>query len=96
MSEELTGQGNARDVAAKLSAAQEAEDFGWLMGDAHGRRIVYGMLTRAGIWRSSYNDSPLAMAFAEGRRNEGLTLLNTVMKHSKLEYQTMIAEACHD
>lgn len=62
----------------------------WLMSGPRGRRIVWRALERAGVFRTSYSSDALAMAFAEGARNEGLRLLAAV-QHLP-EYSLMAPE----
>lgn len=51
-----------------------------------GRRFLYALIEDAGVFRSTFNESPLLMAHAEGQRERGLRLL--------LELQEHHAEAC--
>lgn len=63
---------------AKRRAREEAEDFRWLVGNKRGRRIVWRMLERAGVFRTSFETNAMATAFNEGRRDFGLYLLTSV------------------
>lgn len=76
----------------KLAAKVEEEDVKWLMSNKRGRRIVYRLLERAGVWRLSFNTNALQMAFNEGNRNEGLALFAKVMAHCPEHYATMVKE----
>ncbi|OAM43494.1 hypothetical protein A7Q01_00095 [Eikenella sp. NML96-A-049] len=64
-----------------------------LMKLAAGRRVVWRLLEQAGVWRSVFNPEPVRMAFAEGRRNLGLWLLDWVMRECPDEYDLMMREA---
>jgi len=77
---------------AALAAEAEKADVQWLMGNAQGRRIVWRSLKRAGIYRCSFRTDALAMAFEEGRRNEGLKLLDQISTLCPEQYLTMIKE----
>ena len=81
---------NARNKQAEKS---EIEDVKWLMGNARGRRILWRMLDRAGVFRLSFNTNSMTMAFAEGARNEGLRLLATIHTACPDLYPTMLKEA---
>lgn len=78
---DLVGQQRARQVTDerdKLSRLEEADDLKWLMGSKRGRRIVWRLLERCGVYRTSFNTNALSMAFNEGSRNNGLYLLSVI------------------
>lgn len=62
----------------ELLLKQQSEDFEWLMSDKRGRRIVRNLLEDAGVWRSTFSETPTIAAFKEGRRNLGLRLLTLI------------------
>lgn len=62
----------------ELLLRQQSEDFEWLMSDKRGRRIVRNLLEDAGVWRSTFSETPTIAAFKEGRRNLGLRLLTLI------------------
>ena len=70
----------------------EVGDLKWLMGNVQGRRIVWRLLDRAGIYRSSFNHSGSVMAMNEGRRDMGLFLLAEVSDASPNGFLKLIAE----
>ena len=55
-------------------------DFSRLMAEEWGRRIVRLLLAEAGVWRGSFSPDAFQTAFNEGRRAQGLFLLDAV-KH---------------
>jgi hypothetical protein len=81
------------DERAKLNRDSEESDFKWLMGSRRGRRIVWRLLARAGVFQLSFNTNAMAMAFAEGRRNEGLYMLDQVHTLCPELYTIMAKEA---
>lgn len=88
-------QEEAREAAeekAKLRQRQDIEDLKWLMSNKRGRRIIYGLLERAGVWQLSFHTNALQMAFNEGRRNEGLALLAKLMSEAPDNYALMLKE----
>lgn len=92
---DLRGQERAREEAqdrANLAAKQDEEDIKWLMSSKRGRRIAYGLLERAGVWRLSFNTNALQMAFNEGNRNEGLALIAKLMAYCPASYARMLEE----
>ena len=70
----------------------EVGDLKWLMSNKRGRRFVFRLLERAGVWRLSFNTNALTMAFSEGTRNEGLRLLAQVSEHCLDRYSEMMKE----
>ena len=83
-------------LAAEKRRAVESDDIKWLMNDIKGRRIVWRILDRAGVFRSSFSSDSLIMAFSEGRRNEGLALLQTINLVCPELYIKMSKEAAED
>lgn len=86
-----------RATGARARAEQEArweiEDLAWLMSSKRGRRVMWRLLTNAGVYRLSYTQGDAgATAFNEGQRNQGLRLLSLVMKHIGSAYALMVQE----
>lgn len=81
-----------RERRVKFAALQETEDLKWLMSSKRGRRIVWRLLERAGVYRSSFNTNAMTMAFNEGVRNEGLRLVAQCAQHCPGSYAEMLAE----
>ena len=82
-----------REKTAKTARLQRNEDFRWLMGDLRGRRFVWDLLAKAGLFRSSLGISPELTAFNEGRRDLGLAVLADMMRLCPGQYARMQAEA---
>ena len=82
-----------RQKAAKVERLQLDEATRWLMGNAQGRRFVWSLLGKAGVFRSSMAPSAEATAFNEGRRDLGLGLLADVMRLCPEQYGRMQSEA---
>ena len=92
---DINGQASAKaDQAkrAKLARETEVEDMKWLMSSKRGRRIVWGLLERAGVFRLSFNTNAMQMAFSEGGRNAGLYLVAMINTHCPEQYQAMLQE----
>lgn len=92
---DLAAQEAARDETAdkaKLKARMEVEDLRSVMRNKPGRRFVYGLLDRAGVWRLSFHTNALQMAFNEGCRNEGLATVAKLMDHCPELYAQMLKE----
>lgn len=82
--------------AVRVTRDTESADFRWLMGSRRGRRIVWRMLERAGVFRSSFSANSMGMAFAEGCKNEGLRILNQIHTLCPDQYSVMTKEATND
>lgn len=82
------------DAEQRARNARETEvgDVKWLMGSKRGRRIVWRQLERAGVFRLSFNTNAMAMAFAEGNRNEGLHILALIHASCPELYPVMLKE----
>jgi hypothetical protein len=82
-----------RENREVLAAKQEAADIEWLMGSKRGRRIVWGVLSRAGVFRLSFSTNSMQMAFNDGAKNEGLRMLALVNATCPEQYVQMSKEA---
>jgi exoribonuclease R len=71
---------------------QEVNDIREVMGTEAGRRVVYKLLDRAGIYRCSFAGQSNQTIFNEGGRNQGLMLLSDVTQHAPNSYQQMLKE----
>jgi len=90
------GQKLTRDkrlLEEKTSQDHEDDDLKWLMNSRRGRKVVWGILERAGVYRVSFSINALEMAFAEGRKNEGLRTLDRIHTVCPQLYAPMIKEA---
>tara|TARA_R110000803_G_scaffold154638_7_gene219443 strand:+ start:160 stop:486 length:327 start_codon:yes stop_codon:yes gene_type:complete len=86
-------KGRAKKQAqAKIDQDSESADIKWLMGSKRGRRIIWRLLEQAGVFRLSFNTNAMAMSFAEGNRNYGLTILSQIHELCPELYPTMIKE----
>lgn len=85
----------ARDEAAKNAAAAlvlgEKEDLVWLMSMPRGRRVVWRLLERTGLHRSSFTGNSTTF-FNEGARNVGLQIQALVLEHCAEHYIEMLLE----
>lgn len=83
---------DAKREDAKQETRLESDDLKWLMGNRRGRRIVWRLLSRAGVYRSSFSTNAMQMAFNEGNRNEGLRLIVTLHQICPERYAEMLQE----
>ena len=75
-----------------IDEAEEHDELLMILGNKQGRRFIMKMIGKMGVWRSSFTEDPLEMAFSEGQRNVGLMLLNMAIKHSPNFYKMMVEE----
>jgi len=85
------------EAAAELQRKQEqerrdAEDFAWLMEHPQGRRFVWRLLDRAGVYRTSFHSSGSVTAFNEGKRDIGLWVMTELHDHAPGALLEMITE----
>lgn len=80
----------------KLAKDTEEADLKRLMRLKWGRRIVWRLLDRAGVYRLSFDGNPLVMAFNEGNRNEGLRVLAQINTLCPELYHLMVKEQTND
>lgn len=89
----MESQDSDNDNAFKAHLLQlEIDDFKWLMGGKRGRRIVWRLLEKAGVFHNSFTGNALGTAFNEGKRNYGLYLMDMIHTHCPEHYTTMISE----
>lgn len=79
--------------ARRLELLVEVDDLKWLMGEKQGRRIVWRLLSEAGVYRSSFSVDAAVMAFREGERNRGLKLLTEITEHCPDQLNRMTLES---
>lgn len=72
---------------------QEARDWQFLLGDARGRRVVWRLLEKAGVFRVSFVPDAMQLAFNEGNRNLGLMVQAKVIEHAPGAYLEMLKES---
>ena len=82
-----------RETEAKqLSRQVEIDDFKSLMDGKAGRRFVWRLLDKAGVFRATDRTDALSMAFREGTRNFGLMLLTEINETCPEKYNLMVKE----
>lgn len=91
---DLRGQERAKeesDERNRLTVEQERDDMKWLMGSKRGRRIVWRLLERTGVYRSSFTGNSETF-FREGQRNVGLMLMAQIHEVCPDQYALMLKE----
>lgn len=85
-----------RQQEAKNLAERQKGDLVFVMGTKQGRRLLWELLSRAGVFASSFTGDNNATNFNEGRRSEGLRLFSAIMDACPELYLTMADEAKED
>jgi hypothetical protein len=88
--------GSEKHVAKKKTKAsllkqQKDEDMKKLLSEAFGRRIMWRMLERCGIYKTSFTGNSTTF-FNEGRRAVGLEILEEIIASSPTSYTLMQSE----
>jgi hypothetical protein len=78
---------------ADLVVRRQDEDLRWVLSDPRGRRFLWELLGRCGLYRLSYEHSGSATMFKEGERNVGLTLLGRITEVDHAAYLLAQEEA---
>lgn len=73
-------------------AQQKKDDLAWLMDDPRGRRFMWDLLGRCGVFRTSFTGNSTTF-FNEGQRNIGLSYLDEIHQDIPGKYLDMINEA---
>jgi hypothetical protein len=75
----------------QLARRREIDDFKWLMADERGRRFMWRLLEKAGVFRSSFTGNSETF-FREGQRNIGLMLIADIHEACPNDYTRMLKE----
>lgn len=92
---DLKGQTDAlddKDTKARLVREVEESDLKWLMSSKRGRRIIWRLLSQAGVFQPVFHPTAMVMSFKEGKRNYGLQTLQAVNTYCPDLYPTMVKE----
>lgn len=89
---EQAAAAKARTEKDRIAKLIEIADFRFVMSHKQGRRFVWRLLGKTGIFRSTFSDSHPAASFMEGQRNFGLDLLKDVNEHTPERYIELLTE----
>lgn len=73
----------------KHYAAIEAADFAWLMQHPQGRRFVWRLMERAGLYRTTFTGDSTTF-YREGIRSFGILLMQLINDHCPDQYMPMV------
>lgn len=83
----------AAEKASAIAEAQRAEVIVESMSTVPRRRYVWEKLADCGIFRTTFSTDPMQMAFNEGQRNAGLTLLNDIIQYCPEQFIQAMRES---
>lgn len=89
---DLAGQARTAATSAeeeRLAREKEQNDLRWVMSTKQGRRFMWRLLGEAGVYRLSFNTNNAVMAFNEGARNIGLSLVTSIVEACPDRYAEM-------
>lgn len=78
---------------ARNKAERDRNDLSKILSLAEGRRLVWSMLSAAGVYGRSFTGEPLTTAHNEGRREGGIQLLERIEEQAPGSYLVMLREA---
>jgi hypothetical protein len=82
-------------VTPRQRREQNASDWKAQMATPDGRRVIWAILSRAGLFRSNYAvvpDPGVHLAIGEGERNVGLFVLDELNTHAPGAFARMLTE----
>lgn len=92
---DLRGQAKAQQksqLEQKAERNKEVADFKLMMSTEWGRRVVWRLLEKAGVYRLSFTSNGAFTSFNEGQRNIGLYYMDLINSHCLEEYVMMLKE----
>ncbi len=85
-----------RKLRESEQTTAEANDVIALMLERQGRRIMFGLLSKCGVYTGSFAGDPHVTAYNEGKRGVGLSYLDILNIHCPEEYVLMLKERRED
>lgn len=64
-------------------------DIAWLMDDPRGRRVVWDLLDKCGVFATSFTTNGSMVMFKEGRRDVGLRLMHDIEAYAPETFMKM-------
>lgn len=81
------------EEARRLQRVIEVDDLKWFMSTKQGRRVMWRLLEKTGVYRTSFiTPNAMQVSFLEGRREIGLEWLGEIMEHCPEQFNTMTTE----
>lgn len=82
----------ARQAEERLAVQQRRDDLRTVLSTESGRRFIWGVIQRCGVFQGSATLEPMGISFSEGRRSVGLFLLGDAMAFHPELFLTMQKE----
>lgn len=88
--EKQVKEANRKILSARRSELNEVRA---LLATAEGRKFLWRLLERCGVYKSSYDQSGSRVYFNEGRREVGLWVLAEIIEAEPEAYVSLMKEA---
>ncbi len=85
-------QQDERAAEERLAAQQRRNDLRTVLSTESGRRFIWGVIQRCGVFQGASSLEPMNISYSEGRRSVGLFLLGDVMAFHPDLFLTMQKE----
>jgi hypothetical protein len=96
---DLVGQEEQREAKAAVEQIDRdrfVQDFKWFVGHKQGRRLMWWLLSQAGVFRNPWRPSANEMSFIAGNMNQGQMLLTELLSIAPESFTVMMKEANDD
>ncbi len=90
---ERANEREAIDKRREVAREQQSEDVKWLMSHAQGRRLMWGLLSDFGLYRTPFTGETNRTNFNLGEHNAALRLHAMLLDHAADECDLMSREA---
>lgn len=89
---EVEADADLQRAADRFAEESDDQAFEWLMKGPKGRRFIFGLLGRTGVFGSSFSTNAMTMAHNEGQRSVGCWLLGEIKRLCPRDYAQMMQE----
>lgn len=72
------------------------EDLKWMAAHLSGRRVLWRLMARTGVFRNPFHTSGSVMAFKAGEQNVGQEILAQLMEHAPDAFTKMMKESAEE
>ena len=96
---DLEGQEKREKTEKELETIRrfhEADDFKWIMQDKRGRRFIWSILERGGLFSQAFDGTAEGTIFSDGAKNEARLVMGLIFAHCPEAFTAMILEREND